>query len=211
MNRITTLFWDVGGVMLSNAWDQESRRAAAKRFGLDWNDFQTRHEGIVSGFETGKIGLDEYLDWTIFYQPRSCGKEEFKLFMLGESHANPETLGIVEELARSGKYLMATLNNESVELNLYRINRFHLRSTFTVFFSSGFVGTRKPMESIYRLALRATQRSPQECLFIDDRASNLEPAHLFGINTIHYQSPAQLRYDLERYNVGVDPQQVVHF
>ncbi|MDQ2949344.1 MAG: HAD-IA family hydrolase [Acidobacteriota bacterium] len=65
---------------------------------------------------------------------------------------------------------MATLNNESRDLNCYRIERFHLRDYFTVFLSSGFLGVRKPDEKIFQLALEITQRSPNECLFVDYRA-----------------------------------------
>ena len=44
MVEITTLFWDVGGVVLTNGWDSEGRHRAAEQFRLDWQDFQSRHE-----------------------------------------------------------------------------------------------------------------------------------------------------------------------
>jgi len=40
----TTLFLDVGGVLLSNGWDHHARRRAAKHFKLDWDEMQERHE-----------------------------------------------------------------------------------------------------------------------------------------------------------------------
>src|SRR2546425_2184114 len=114
------------------------------------------------------------------------------------------TLAIVDRLARSKKYLLATINNESTELNVYRINRFNLRNYFTVFFSSCFLGVKKPEEAIYRLALEMTQRASSECLFIDDRELNVECArNCTGMRAIHYQDPAQLERELRAMNIEV--------
>jgi putative hydrolase of the HAD superfamily len=138
---------------------------------------------------------------TVFYQAHSFTPSEFEAFMFAQSLPHPETIEIVEALAGQGKYLLGTINNESLELNLHRIERFGLRRYFTFFFSSCFVGVRKPDEAIYRLALRVTQRRPDACIFIDDRELNLEGARLLNMRTIHYRSPAQLRDELRRHDV----------
>ena len=97
---------------------------------------------------------------------------------------------------------MATINNESTELNLYRIRTCGLREIFSVFVSSCFVGLRKPEEGIYRLALEITQRPPEECCFVDDRALNLDAASALGMRVIRMQNAAQLRQDLQKLGVG---------
>ncbi len=201
MAEVTTLFWDVGGVILTNGWDRVSRKLAATQFNLDWEDFQDRHDLCFPALESGQITLDQYLDRIVFYRARPFTREEFKAFMFAQSQPYPEARAIVEQLARSGKYLLATLNNEPRELNDYRIERFGLRRDFTAFFSSCYVGARKPEEGIYRMALQITQRAPEECLFIDDRALNLECARRLGMRTIHYQNAAQLRAELRENGV----------
>ena len=203
MGKITSLFWDVGGVILTNGWDRTSRQRAAEQFKLDWDDFQDRQELVIQQLETGQMKLEEYLERTIFYRSRSFTKDEFKAFMFAQSQPKLEAISIVEQLARSWKFLMATVNNEYLELNLYRIEKFRLRRYFTVFFSSCFLGVRKPDGAIYRLALEITQRPPEECLFIDDRALNLECAQVLGMRTIRYQNPAQLRRELRRNGVEI--------
>ncbi len=205
MTKITTLFWDVGGVILTNGWDREGRRRAAEQYKLDWEDFQDRHELVNTDFEVGRLTLEQYLERTIFYRSRPFTKDEFRAFMFAQSQSQPDTLAIAERLSRSKKYLMATLNNEPLELNLYRIEQFRLRDYFTVLFSSSFLGVRKPESGIYRLALQITQRALEECLFIDDRALNLECARLLGMKTIHYQNPALLCDELQRNGVEVKP------
>ena len=203
MPKITALFWDVGGVLLSNAWDREQRQRTLKEFNLDEVEFESRHEMLVSSFERGKITLQNYLERTVFYRPRSFTAEAFTQHMFSLSTPIPETLQLGKELSRSGKYLMSTINNESKELNLYRIQTFGLREIFSLFVSSCFVGLRKPEEGIYRLALEITQRPPEECCFIDDRPLNLDSASRLGMHVIQMKTAEQLRADLQKLGVAL--------
>jgi putative hydrolase of the HAD superfamily len=196
---IRTLFWDVGGVLVSNAWDHEERDRAVEKFQLQKVDFEARHKEVVAMFEEGRISLDQYLDRTVFYQARKFNKEEFKNYMFSLSKPKPEVLEFARAL--SGKYLMATINNESRELNEYRIKRFGLSQIFDLFVSSCYVGMRKPDEKIYRVALDLIQKAPDECCFIDDRSANIEGADRVGMRTVLIREPAQLKKDLQ--NLGV--------
>ena len=200
---INAVFWDVGGVLLSNAWDHEQRQCILKQFGLDEVEFESRHEMLVSSLERGKISLDEYLERTIFYRPRPFNLDEFKKYMFSLSQPCPETLQLAKEIAKSRRYLMATINNESKELNLFRIQTFGLREIFSLFVSSCFVGLRKPEAGIYRLALDITQRVPEECCFIDDRPLNLDAASRLGMHVIQMKSTEQLRQELQKLGVSV--------
>ena len=205
MADISTLFFDLGGVLLTNGWDRASRRDCVESFGLDYEEFADRHEFVVDAFETGRMTIVEYLDRTVFYRERPFTREAFLEGMVAESEVFPEALAVVDDLASSGRYLMATLNNESLELNQARINRFELTRYFTLFLSSGFLGVKKPDQAIYQMALQITQRSPGECLFIDDRDLNLECAITEGMHTVHYDNPDQLRRELA--NLGIDATQ----
>ncbi|HEY4054244.1 MAG TPA: HAD family phosphatase [Terriglobales bacterium] len=200
MAIIRALFWDIGGVLLSNAWDHSERDLAVERFLLSKPEFEGRHKELVSGFEEGKLSLDEYLERTVFYQPRTFSKEEFKQFMFSLSRPKLQSLELARSL--SGKHFMATINNESRELNQYRIQKFELAEIFDVFVSSCFVGLRKPDERIYRMALELTQHSPEECVFIDDRQENLSGAEKAGFRTVLMKDAQQLRRDLQA--VGVE-------
>jgi putative hydrolase of the HAD superfamily len=201
MSAIHAIFWDVGGVLLSNAWDRTERMAALEHFRLDDEEFHSRHEMVISSFERGNISLDEYLERTVFYRNRPFTREEFRDYMFSLSQPMPEVLGLARALADSGKYFMGTINNESRELNLYRIEKYGLRGIFRLFVSSCFVGLRKPESGIYRLAIETTQVNPQECCFIDDRSLNLECAAKLGMRTIQMQTLEQLREELGKLGV----------
>ena len=205
MANIRALFWDVGGVLLSNAWDHGERQRAAEKFGIDWNDFRERHELLVAPLEEGRMGLDDYLDRVIFYQSRPFTREEFKQYIFSLSEAKPETLELARQLAGCSGCVMATINNESRELNEYRIERFALQEFCSHFVSSCFTHLRKPDPAIYRLALNLTQRKPEESCFIDDRALNLEEAARVGMHTIHFRDVEQLRRELCELGVEVAP------
>ncbi|MGH9326703.1 MAG: HAD family hydrolase [Terriglobia bacterium] len=196
MLPITAILTDVGGILGTNAWDRSQRRKATEHFEIGWHEFEERHELVINGFELGRLGLDEYLGRTVFYRSREFSKQQFQEFMFAQSKPFPEAIEVFSELAGSGKYFMATLNNESLELNLHRIEAFGLRRLFSVFFSSCFLGVKKPDDAIFHLALKLMQRRPEECLFVDDRLLNVERARQCGLQAIHCQHPTRLREQL---------------
>jgi putative hydrolase of the HAD superfamily len=208
MTVINQLFFDIGGVLGSNGWDREQRGEAVTRFQLDGDDFQYRHEETVGAFESGQISLDEYLDVTVFWRQRDFSHEEFKKFMFGLSVPWPDSLDVVRRLrqsirGRATRVRLVTLNNESRELNQHRIRHFGLCDLFDVFFSSCWLGVRKPTREIYERVLGMTQADPSRSVFVDDREQNLAPARALGMQTIHFtgapalaQSLAELGFDV---------------
>ncbi len=201
---ITAIFWDLGGVLLSNAWDRDQRAAAVTRFSLDAVDFEDRHREVVGALETGRCTLGEYLRAVVFHAPRPFGEAEFRNFMREQSSGFAENLAVVDELAATGRYLLATLNNESRALNDYRIERFELRSRFSAFFCSAYVGAMKPDRAIYRAALDITQRAPGEVVFVDDRPQNVEGARALGWGALYFRAaegPDALRAGLREMGI----------
>jgi putative hydrolase of the HAD superfamily len=204
MAAIEMLFWDNGGVILTNGWDRSSRKKAVEHFQLDWEDFADRHELMLNAFETGEATLDQYLQRTVFYRSRPFTIVEFKAFMFSQSQPLPESLDFLSQLARNRRCSMASLNNESREINEYRIAQFHLRDYFESFFSSCYLRLRKPDPEIYRRALEITQLKPEVCVMIDDRDLNLECARELGMRTIQFQNATQLRADLAQLGITPD-------
>ena len=190
---ITHLFFDVGGVLGTAGWGTPDRADAAKHFGYDPKDAERRHDGVVTAWETGRMTIDEYLDHTVFAQPRPFTREAFIAYMRSRSVPNEESLAVARALARTGRYRMFTLNNESEALNLHRISYFGLGDMFDAFLSSCWLGVSKPARRTYQLALAFTQATPACSVFIDDREENLEPARDAGMHTIRFTSAADLR------------------
>ncbi len=195
--KIRTVFFDLGGVCLSNGWDHEQRRAIADRFQFDYDAFDLRHRLIIDTLERGQCTLDDYLQWTLFYLPRAFSIGEIKAAMFALSTEFRQTLQLVDALRRTGGVLLATLNNESRELNEERINRFGLRGRFSAFFSSCYLGLLKPQPDMFRRALQITQCAPAECIFVDDRPMNVEVAAIIGMHAIQFTDAPALARSLQ--------------
>ena len=196
MSEITTILWDIGGVLLTNGWDRNSRVRAAAEFAMDWDDFESRHQELEPLWDRGRITMREYLDRAIFHRPRTFSVKQMEDYIIDCSQPHPETIEFAAEVFRSRSCLQVALNNEPLELNLRRIEKFDLKRCFTAFLSSCFLGEAKPDPAIYRKALMILQRSASECLFIDDRPVNLESAGKAGMRTLLYTDLDQLRSSL---------------
>jgi putative hydrolase of the HAD superfamily len=190
---IRSFFFDVGGVLGSGGWSTEERARAIAHYELDPEDFDRRHRQVAGMWEQGLLSLDEYLDRTVFAVPRPFSRAEFVEFMLAQSVPDPAAIALVEALARSGRYRLYTINNESEALNVYRLNRFDLPRLFHGFFSSCWLGVAKPARRIYELALSLSQADPACSVFIDDREQNLPPARELGMHVIRFTSVPELR------------------
>jgi putative hydrolase of the HAD superfamily len=200
--KISAVFTDVGGVLLTNGWDHGQRSRLVEKFSLDPTDFEGRHQMLAGALDNGQLDIDQYLDRTIFYRPRPFRKQEVRDFMYSQSEALPGSLELLDRLAAAKRVFLATLNNESRDLNLYRIEKFGLRNYFCAFFSSCYLGVSKPHPEIYQLALDLSQRQPHECVFVDDRSLNLECARRLGLHTIQFLNAKQLESDL--HSLGVE-------
>ncbi|MGH7602608.1 MAG: HAD family hydrolase [Gemmatimonadaceae bacterium] len=198
MTEIRHIFFDIGGVLGTNGWDREERARATERFGLDAKEFQCRHEEIVSAWEAGHVTIEEYLDSAVFYERRSFSREEFVEFMYSQSIPHPDVIEVARELTANQRYTLMTLNNESDELNRYRIRAFGISEIFEAFLTSCWLGVRKPTQRFYERAMGIAQADPSASLFIDDRQQNLNPARNLGMKVVLFQSASQLRSDLGR-------------
>ena len=197
MTEISTILWDVGGVLLTNGWDHAGREGVLARFGVDTSEFEARHPDANDAWEKGLITVEEYLRRTVFWKPRDFSPEEFFEAIKSESRILENTaLPLLENISMSQDVDLGIVNNEARELNDYRIETFGLRGYFDFFFSSCYVGQRKPSAQIYRLALDVLQCDPDEVIFIDDRPPNVEAAASLGIHAVRYREPGQLEREL---------------
>jgi putative hydrolase of the HAD superfamily len=194
--KITALFLDVGGVMLTNGWDRRSREAAAKRFGLDLDELSDRHRMTFDTYESGKLSLDEYLTRVVFYEKRPFTMEEFRQFMFEQSVAYPEMIAMVRELKAKYGLRIAVVNNEGRELNEHRIRAFRLNEFVDFFISSCFVHFRKPDADIWKVALDIAQVPIEQVVYIDDRPMFVQVAEGLGIKGIAHKKYEQTRAEL---------------
>lgn len=182
--NITTLFLDIGEVLLTNGWGHELRQLAAEEFNLDYKDFNARHAIAFETYEIGKLTADEYLDIAVFYEPRDFTKDAFRQFMFSQSKPYPEMIGLIKRLKAQYGLKIIAVSNEARDLNTYRIDKFGLASFIDFFVSSTYVHIRKPDKNIFKLALDMAHVQPDEVLYIDDTEVFITIAESMGIKSI---------------------------
>jgi putative hydrolase of the HAD superfamily len=205
---INTLFLDIGGVLLTDGWNRESRKNAATIFNLDYDDMEGSHHLTFDTYEVGKISLDEYLKRVVFYEKRFFTSDEFKEFMFAQSKPYREMIKIISLLRRQHDLKVAVVSNEGRELTEYRIKKFKLYDFVDFFISSCFVHLRKPDVDIFRAALDIAQIQGKHVVYIEDRPMFVQVAKGLGINGIHH---IDYRSTIEKLNsfglrINVDTQ-----
>jgi putative hydrolase of the HAD superfamily len=205
--HITTMFLDIGGVLLTNGWGHQSRREAAEQFHLDYAEMNDRHHLTFDTYEEGKLSLDEYLTRLVFYEDRPFTREDFKTFMFAQSQQQPEmaqTEALLQGLRTKYHLKVATVSNEGLEIARYRIKKFNLSSYVDFFIFSCFVHCRKPDTDLYRLALDCAQVLPEQVVYLDDRAMFVEVARGLGIHGIHHTGFAATRAALQCFGLSLE-------
>ena len=198
---ITTLFLDIGGVLLNNGWDRGLRRKAADKFGLNYEEMDERHHLTFGTYEEGKLSLYDYLYQVIFYKERPFTREDFTDYMFAQSVPYTEMMDFVRKLKARHNLKIAAVSNEGRELTIHRINKFELGSFIDIFVSSCFVHFRKPDVDIYRMALDISRVPPSKVVYIDDRAMFVEVAQSLDIHSIHHTSFESTRAALEVFGL----------
>ena len=181
---ITTLFLDIGGVLLTDGWDRHARKRAATNFKLEWAEMEERHSLNFDIYEEGKLTLEEYLGQVVFYQKRPFTQAQFRRFMFAQSKPHPEMIELVAQLKVWHGLKIAVVSNEGRELNAYRIRKFKLDGFVDVFISSCFVHLRKPDADIFRLALDIAQVPARQVVYIENTPMFVQIAEGLWIRSI---------------------------
>ena len=200
----TTLFLDIGGVLLTNAWDRKTRKRAAEKFGLDYEEMEERHHLTFDTYEEGKLTLDEYLDRVIFHEKRPFSRDEIRKYMFEQSKPLPEMINLVRKLKSLHGLKLVAVSNEGRELTVHRVSTFSLNAFIDIFVCSCFVHFRKPDVDMFKIALDLAQTDPSHVVYVDDRAMFVEVARTQGIRGIWHQTSVQTQRDLQIAGLPVD-------
>lgn len=203
---IRTVFWDIGGVLLTNGWGHSQRTRVLGRLGVDLAAYEGLHDRVNYYWERGLIDAEEFFLQTVLRPNPMLGLTFDMLWpqVCAESRViHPECLDILAEMKSSGRWRLATLNNESRELNEYRLDNFKLRSLFDYFICSGYIHEMKPKPPIYEAAIDISGFPAHTALLIDDKPENCEAAEQLGLHAICFETPSRLRESLQNYGIEV--------
>ena len=209
-NNITTLFLDIGGVLLSDGWGHDFRHRAAEKFHLDKQEMEERHSLMFVTYEEGKITLQEYLNWVVFYKKRDFTYDEFRDFMFSLTTPDPDMIAFIKILKVQYGLKIVAVSNEARELNAYRINTFRLNEIFDFFISSCYVHVRKPDAAIFKLALDTAQVSLDQVIYIDNVQMFVDVATDLGIRSIRHINYLTTSNTLAVMGLVVEQNKIMH-
>ena len=201
---VTTLFLDIGGVLLTNGWDHHARKRAAKNFKLEFTRMEDRHHLNFATCEEGKLTLDEYLDRVVFYQKRSFTRAQFRNFMFSQSKPFPPMIELVRRLKARYGLKIGVVSNEGRELNEHRIRKFKLDEFVDLFISSCYVHIRKPDKDIFRLALDIAHVPASQVVYIENTLMFFQIAESLGIRSILHTDYKSTRAQLVSFELHYD-------
>jgi putative hydrolase of the HAD superfamily len=181
---ITTLFVDIGGVLLTDGWDHHARKRAATHFKLRLAEMEDRHHLTFDTYEEGKLTLEEYLGRVVFHQKRPFTRAQFRRFMFAQSKPYPQMIDLIAQIKVRHGLKIAVVSNEARELNYHRISTFKLGRFVDFFISSCFVHVRKPDADIFRLALDIAQVPARQVVYIENTPMFVQIAEGLGIRSI---------------------------
>jgi len=201
---VTTLFLDVGEVLLTNGWDHLARRRAAKHFNLAWAEMEERHGLVFETHEEGRMTFQEYLGWVVFYQKRPFTRSQFRDFIFAQSKPYAGMIELITRLKAQYGLKIVVVSNESREVNAYRIRAFKLDRFVDTFISSCFVHMRKPDVDIFRLALDIAQAPPSQIVYIENTPMFIQIAEGLGIRSILHVDLQSTCAKLSSFGLQVD-------
>ncbi|HEY1966021.1 MAG TPA: HAD family phosphatase [Acidobacteriaceae bacterium] len=203
--EIRAIYWDIGGVLLTNGWDHQERERVLQQFSIPRDEYEARHPEANDRWERGELTDDEFLKQTVFFKERSFTPAQFLQALREQSKWLPGgARNVIAALRKSSGLKMAMLNNESGPLNDYRIETFGLPQYFDGFFCSAYIGMRKPEPRMFRAGVAMLHFKPEQCVFIDDRDTNCAAAAQVGLHAIQYKGEEQLKDALHAAGVRLD-------
>jgi putative hydrolase of the HAD superfamily len=187
MNKISTIIFDLGGVILD--LDQGKTLRAFARKGLDLEDVNEASP-IFNDFETGKITAPDFRQGIkSLFKGNITDTEIDEAWNAMLLDTYEERFRIIEGLRKQFRiYLLSNTNSIHIDFVRDYLNKhFSLERWDNLFdkqYLSYEIGLRKPNKNIYEYVLNDIQKQPQECLFIDDSFANIKGAESAGIQTL---------------------------
>jgi 2-haloacid dehalogenase len=202
MTTVDTIIFDLGGVLI----DWNPRYLYRKIFKTEeeitwffenictpaWNDEQDAGRSFAEATEELVLKYPEHevavRAWYGRWQETIAG-------------ALPDTVAILHQLKEQKGHRLYALTNWSAESFPWALENFDFLHWFEGIVVSGAEKTRKPFPDIYQILFNRYSVDPGRAVFIDDNIKNVVGARDVGMHAIHFQSPAQLRQELDQLGI----------
>lgn len=200
---IRAVIWDIGGVLVRTE-DREPRMRQAERLGL------TREALVYLVFDSemgqkaqlGAVSAKELLEYVCqaVHLPVEEAANFEQEFFAGDS-LDVDLVNYIRSLRT--RYRTGIISNAWDDVRSMIKERWKMADAFDQIVVSAEVKIGKPDPRIFKLALENLGVAPEEAVFIDDFAHNIEGARAVGMHAIQFQTAEQIRADLDVFLNGI--------
>lgn len=202
MSNLKNIVFDLGGVLID--WDprqvyrtifdteEEVERFLTHVCKMEWNVQQDAGRSLAEATEVLQKEHPQWHDEIAAYYGR------WEEMLVGPIEG---TVEILKELVADDNYRVVALTNWSAETFPVAQDRYDFLQWFEGILVSGEEGCIKPDPKIYELLFERYNLLPQESLFVDDNAHNVEGSKALGMDAVRFKSAEQLRSVLEQRGI----------
>ena len=203
---VQAVVFDYGNVLCLEQ-TLEDMKGMALVCGISDERFSEFYWKLRPPYDRGDIDGPAY--WTAVGRQQELGLSRDQIATLikldCESITRPNQ-GAVQwaELLRHEGFPLTLLSNMPFELSRHVTKSFQSLSGFEYLIYSCDYGSMKPEPAIYRKCLELLKAAPQDILYLDDRAENVEAAARLGINAVLFDTVEETASRVEnRFDIPV--------
>ena len=204
---ITTVIFDFGYV-LSLPPQPSDYQNLATLAGINGKAFEEIYWGQRADYDRGTIDGPAYWRRIAEVAGKEITPAQIESLVAADiviwMRANPVMMDWVRALKNRGMKI-AVLSNMPIEISTYMRHHAPWFRDFDYVCFSAEVHLAKPEAAIFHACLEAVRSRPEECLFIDDRAENVEAARALGMRTLKFVSVQQLAAAVQPFNLPALP------
>lgn len=190
---------DFGGVLVRSG-DDAPRRALEKRLGLPPHSIDDRvfnsqaslrgQVGEISYAQVWEqIGRDLHLDGRM-------SADELRDQFFSSDFLDEELMTLIRGLRP--RFKTGLVSNAWDDARQLFTETFRIADAFDTMVISAEERIAKPDPRIYRIALERLGVEAGDAIFVDDMLANVRAAQALGIHGVHFQTPEQVRREIQR-------------
>jgi putative hydrolase of the HAD superfamily len=197
VTRYTTLFCDIGGVLITNPWTLIAKQLS-NEYRINRQIVHDRLLVLTDAFDKNQLTLRAFHRHLSNSFAKPIPYRHFEQLVVSSSLRKvPAVWNSVRDLKNSAEISVFAISNISKPVWNSLQRKYGIASLFDNAILSYRVGVTKPDQRIFRFALGETKSRPQECVLLDDSAGNISVAKAMGLKTYRAKNPKETTRFLE--------------
>ncbi len=187
---VRAVVFDYGNVLCLEQ-TLEDMKGMALVCGIPHERFSELYWKLRAPYDRGDIDGPAYWTAVVGQQELSLSRDQIAtLIKLDSESITRPNEGAVQwsKLLHDEGFPLTLLSNMPRELSRHVTKSFPSLSIFKYLIYSCDYGSIKPELSIYRNCLELLKVAPEDILYLDDRAENVEAAGRLGMNSVHFDT-----------------------